>query len=186
ESRCFIGPMSYIPPSGCLASPKASTSGPFSSSREWLVAAAKGKLAPTRRIQPDFDYEQAHKWQETIIDTVQKSPLLDSDTRDHEQIAFDHIDYSLHNILVDRKDPTRIVAVVDWEGARTVPMWAANPAFRWPLFLPESKVAHLRQLMRDRICCQIPGWEFSIGDGGHELRFLECQAYFSSVDPSVF
>ncbi|KAK0462212.1 hypothetical protein IW261DRAFT_1528220 [Armillaria novae-zelandiae] len=186
ESRYFIGPMSYIPPSGCVASPEAATSGPFSSTREWLVAAAKGKLSATRRIPSDFDYEQARKWQETVVDVVQKSPLLDSDTLDYEQIVLDHIDYSLHNILVDREDPTRIVAVVDWEGARTVPMWAANPIFRWPLFLPESKVVHLRQLMRDRISRQIPGWEFITGDGGNDLRFLTRQAYCSSEDPSMY
>ncbi|KAK0227554.1 hypothetical protein IW262DRAFT_1454700 [Armillaria fumosa] len=160
--------MTYIevPPSGCLASPEVSTLGPFSSAREWLVAVAQGKLEPTRRILADFNYEQARKWQETIV--------------------LDHIDYSLHNILVDREDPTRVVAVADWEGARTVPMWAANPVFRWPLFLPESKVAHLRQLMRDRISRQIPGWEFITGDGGNDLRFLERQAYCSSVNPSVY
>ncbi|PBK85546.1 hypothetical protein ARMGADRAFT_559076 [Armillaria gallica] len=186
ESRYFIGPMTYIPPSGCLASPEASTSGPFSSTRKWLVAAAKGKLNPTRRIQPDFDYEKAHKWQEIAIDVVQKSPLLDSDTLDHEQIVLAHMDYSLHNVLVDPEDLTRIVAVVDWEGARTVPMWAANPVFRWPLLLPDSKVTQLRQLMRDRISRQIPGWESATGDGGNDLRFSERQAYLSSVDPSVY
>ncbi|KAK0471287.1 hypothetical protein IW261DRAFT_1572163 [Armillaria novae-zelandiae] len=186
ESRYFIGPMTYIPDTGSIASPEAATSGPFSSTKEWLVAAAKGKLNSTRRIPSDFDYEQASRWQGTVIDVVQKSPLLDSDTLDYEQIVLDHIDYSLHNILVDREDPTRIVAVADWEGARTVPMWAANPVFRWPLFLPESKVVHLRQLMRDRISRQIPGWEFIIGDGGNDLRFLERQAYCSSRDPMVY
>ncbi|KAK0493472.1 hypothetical protein EDD18DRAFT_1108252 [Armillaria luteobubalina] len=184
EKRYFIGPMTYIPDSGSIGSPEASTSGPFSSTREWLVAVAKGKLDSTRRIPADFDYEQAQKWQETAIDVVQKSSLLDADTLDHEQIVLDHIDFSLHNILVDREDPTRVVAVLDWEGARTVPMWAANPVFRWPLFLPESKVDHLRQLMRDRICAQIPGWVFSIGDGGNDLRCLQRQASLSSEDPS--
>ncbi|KAK0471284.1 hypothetical protein IW261DRAFT_1612156 [Armillaria novae-zelandiae] len=187
ESRYFIGPMTYIPDTGSIASPEATTSGPFSSTREWLVAAAMGKLNATRRLPSDFDYEQARKWQGTVIDVVQNSPLLDSsNTLDHEQIVLGHVDYSLHNILVDREDPTRIVAVADWEGARTVPMWAANPVFRWPLFLPESKVAHLRQLMRDRICGQIPGWEFTIGDGGNDLRYLEMQTSLSSEDPSWY
>ncbi|KAK0462214.1 hypothetical protein IW261DRAFT_180630 [Armillaria novae-zelandiae] len=186
KSHYFIGPMTYIPRSGSIASPEASTSGPFSSAREWLVAAAKGKLNPTRRIQSDFDYEQAHKWQEAVIDVVRKSPLLNSDTLDHEQIVLAHMDYSLHNILVDRNDPTRVIAVLDWEGARTVPMWAANPVFRWPYFLPDSKVAHLRHLMRDRISGQIHGWETATGDGGNDLRWLEWQAYLSSEDPSMY
>ncbi|KAK0493453.1 hypothetical protein EDD18DRAFT_1333810 [Armillaria luteobubalina] len=105
ESHYFIGPMTYIPRSGSIGSPEASTSGPFSSTREWLVAAAKGKLNSTRRIRSDFDYEQARKWQETVIDMVQKSTLLDSETLDHKQIVLAHMDYSLHNILVDREDP---------------------------------------------------------------------------------
>ncbi|KAK0462211.1 hypothetical protein IW261DRAFT_1627528 [Armillaria novae-zelandiae] len=96
--------------------PEASTSGPFSSTREWLVAAAKGKFKSARRIQSDFDYQRARKWQETVIDVAQKSPLLDSDALDNEQIVLAHMDYSLHNILVERADPTRVLAVLDWEG----------------------------------------------------------------------
>ncbi|KAK0440004.1 uncharacterized protein EV420DRAFT_1650676 [Desarmillaria tabescens] len=56
--------MTYIPRAGTLALPEASTYGPFSSTREWLVAAANGKLSPTFSNPPDFDYEQAHEWQE--------------------------------------------------------------------------------------------------------------------------
>ncbi len=178
--------MTYIPHSGSLASPEASTSEPFSSAREWLVAVAKRNLNPSRRIQPDFDYEQAHKWREAAIDVVQKSPLLDSESLDHEQIVLAHMDYSLHNILVDRNDPTHVIAVVDWEGARTVPMWAANPTFRWPYLLPDSKVSHLRQLMRNRISWQIPGWEFATGDSCNDHRLLERRAECSSIDPSVY
>ncbi|KAK0229362.1 hypothetical protein EDD85DRAFT_852823 [Armillaria nabsnona] len=186
ESRYFIGPMTYIPHSGSLASPEASTSGPFSSAREWLVALVKGNLSPTLVRLPDFDHEAAQKWREIAIDIVQKSSLLDSESLDREQIVLAHMDYSLQNILVDRNDPTHDIAVVDWEGARTVPMWAANPTFRWPYFLPDSKVSHLRQLMRDRISRQIPGWEFATGDGGNDLRFLERQAYLSDVDPLLY
>ncbi|KAK0439456.1 uncharacterized protein EV420DRAFT_1733828 [Desarmillaria tabescens] len=184
ENRYFIGPMAYLPQAGTLASPEASTSGPFSSSREWLVAVSNGKLSPTRRIPLDFDYE--HKWRETTIDVVKKSPLLDSEFLDHEQIVLSHIDYSLHNILVVREDPTRVIAVIDWEGARTVPMWAANPTFRWPFLLSKAKVSHLQQIIRKRIASQIPGWEFATGDGYDTLHLLQRRAECSDADPSVY
>ncbi|KAK0186210.1 hypothetical protein F5146DRAFT_1164633 [Armillaria mellea] len=163
ESRYFIGPMTYIPHSGSLASPEASTSRPFSSARQWLVASAKGKLHPTQSIQPDFDHEAAQKRREIMIGVVQKSPLLDSESLDHEQIVLAHMDFSLHNILVDRNDPTRVVAVVDWEGC-----------------------AYPSHLMRDRILRQIPGWEFATGDSCNDLRWLQWQADLSAEDPSLY
>ncbi|KAK0229345.1 kinase-like domain-containing protein [Armillaria nabsnona] len=147
ENRYFIGPMTYIPHSGSLASPEASTSGPFSSAREWLVAVAKGKLNPKSKDSTRFSL------------------------RAGTQIVLAHMDYSLYNILVDRNDPTHVIAVVDWEGACTVPMWAANPTFRWPYLLPDSK---------------IPGWEFATGDSCNDHRLLERRAECSSIDPSVY
>ncbi|KAG7439925.1 uncharacterized protein BT62DRAFT_649980 [Guyanagaster necrorhizus] len=121
ENRYFIGPMTYIPQAGTLASPEAATSGPFSSSRQWLVAVANGKLSPTRNIPPDVDHEQERKWRETAIDIVQKSHLLDSQILDHEQIVLSHMDYSLHNILVDRDDPTNFGC---WRCAHGAATWA--------------------------------------------------------------
>ncbi|KAK0471286.1 hypothetical protein IW261DRAFT_1344695, partial [Armillaria novae-zelandiae] len=77
ESRYFIGPMTYIPSTGCVASPEASTSGPFSSTREWLVAVAKGKLKSTRRIPSDFDYEQARKWRPLSVRQILRVMMMD-------------------------------------------------------------------------------------------------------------
>ncbi|SJK96844.1 uncharacterized protein ARMOST_00090 [Armillaria ostoyae] len=85
ESRYFIGPMAYIPQAGSIGSPEACTSGPFLSSRDWLVVIANEKVEPIRRSIPDPEDEQAHKWREATIDALKKSPLLDSDSRDHEQ-----------------------------------------------------------------------------------------------------
>lgn len=99
SERRFIGPMTYLSQAGSIGSPEACTSGPFLSSRDWLIAIANEKLEPIRRIKPDLDDEQAHKWREASVDVLKKSPLLDSDSCDHEQIVLSHIDYSLHNIL---------------------------------------------------------------------------------------
>ncbi|PBK70259.1 hypothetical protein ARMSODRAFT_1084308 [Armillaria solidipes] len=186
ESRYFIGPMTYLPQAGSIGSPEACTSGLFLSSIDWLIAIANEKLEPIRRTKPDPDDGQTHKWREASIDALKKSPPLNSDSRNHEQIVLSHIDYSLHNILVDRDDPTRVVAVVDWEGARTVPMWAANPTFRWPFLLSNEKVSHLQRIMRERIVSQIPGWKFTIGNGGDVLRLLQARAEFSDCDPSIY
>ncbi|KAK0462218.1 hypothetical protein IW261DRAFT_1528235 [Armillaria novae-zelandiae] len=186
ERQYFIGPMAYLPIAGSIGSPEACTSGPFLSSRDWLVAVANGKLSPTWDHPPNPNPEQAHKWRETVIDTVKNSSLLEHDSRGHQQIVLSHIDYSLHNILVDRDDPTRVIAVVDWEGARTVPMWAANPSFRWPFLLSNDKVSHLQQIMRRSIASRIPGWEFATGDECDVLRLLQVSAENSEWDPSIY
>lgn len=186
ESRYFIGPMAYLPQAGSKGSPEACTSGPFSSSRDWLVAVANGKLSPAWNNPPEPNPEQAHKWREAVIDAVMKSPLLESDSRGHQQIVLSHIDYSLHNILVDRDDPTRVIAVVDWEGACTVPMWAANPSFLWPFLLSNEKVSHLQHIMRELIASQIPGWEFATGDDCDALRLMQVSAERSDWDPSIY
>ncbi|KAK0186208.1 hypothetical protein F5146DRAFT_1069837 [Armillaria mellea] len=81
ESRYFIGPMAYLPQAGSIGSPEACTSRPFSSSRDLLVTA--------------------------VIDAVKNTPLLGHDSPGYQQIVLSHIDYSLHNILVDRDDPTQ-------------------------------------------------------------------------------
>lgn len=159
ESRYFIGPIAYLPQAGSIGSPEACTSGPFSSSREWLVTVANGKLSPTWNHPPNPNPDQAHKWREAVIDAVKNTPLLEHDFPGHQEIVLSHIDYSLHNILVDRDDPTRVVAVVDWEGACTVPMWAANPSFLWSFLLSKEKVSHLQRIMRRTIASQIPGWD---------------------------
>ncbi len=40
--------------------------------------------------------------------------------------------------------------------------------------------------MRERIVSQIPGWKFTIGDGGDVLRLLKAHAEFSDCDPSMY
>lgn len=43
------------------------------------------------------------------------------------QFALLHMDLDSPNILMDYNDPLRIVAIIDWDVARTVPVWSGFP-----------------------------------------------------------
>ncbi|KAJ3847924.1 hypothetical protein EV368DRAFT_87176 [Lentinula lateritia] len=44
----------------------------------------------------------------------------------HYPFVLVHEDLNIGNVMVDYEDPTKVVAVIDWEGSRVVPFWVGN------------------------------------------------------------
>ncbi|KAK0203398.1 hypothetical protein DFS33DRAFT_794792 [Desarmillaria ectypa] len=141
----MIGPMTRLASnrSTSIAPPQLEKCGPFSSVRGWLLATARR----------DLDYVEAPE-------------DADTSTR-YLPLVLEHIDFAPRNILVSRSDPTKIVAVIDWEGSRSVPM------------------KRLLTLLTNRIISQVPEWERAIGQELQPLRVLYDRATYSKVDPSL-
>jgi aminoglycoside phosphotransferase (APT) family kinase protein len=64
------------------------------------------------------ELEEFKSLYEALLDVVDGSALFDQWV---PSFSLSHPDFSLHNILVGYDEPTRILAVIDWEGARVQP-----------------------------------------------------------------
>lgn len=188
-----VGPMAFLPSSrhNTVAPADTTKCGPFLSSEEWLVALSRGDLdykvgtqSPPDRLAARNDVAEYIASQKHTVSSARDLPA--------SKFYLEHIDFSPHNILVDPNNRSRIVAVLDWEGSRIVPMWAMNPGFRWPSSLgpwstsdpeiePENR--RLKALMRERIVSRIPAWQSAIGDQCRALRVLHFKALYSNSTP---
>ncbi|KAG7441129.1 uncharacterized protein BT62DRAFT_937370 [Guyanagaster necrorhizus] len=180
----MIGPMTRLASNrtSSIAPPQLEKCGPFSSVKSWLLATARRDLD---YMEAPEDADTSSRCQHFIDDVVSKIEHFSFPYPDLP-LVLEHIDFAPRNILVSRTDPTKIVAVIDWEGSRSVPMWAANPNFTFP---PESVTEEERKrlltLLTNRIISQVPAWERAIGEELQPLRILYDRATYSKVDPSV-
>ncbi|KAK0221246.1 hypothetical protein EDD85DRAFT_779491, partial [Armillaria nabsnona] len=158
----FIGPMVTIEISAAHdTAPDPNKCGPHITPADWLVAVAQGdtKFA----LPPSSEYRSPthQSYVRSIVNDIKSSPDI---TADQTPIVLDHIDFSLQNIIVRSDDPTVIWGIIGWEGVRTVPMWAANPCFRWALFSPPEEQHHFHRILRDRIKSTTPEWWRALGE----------------------
>ncbi|KAH7869908.1 uncharacterized protein C8R40DRAFT_1176228 [Lentinula edodes] len=185
EGQFAVGPMTFLPSKNhyAIAPPDRAKCGPFNTAKEWLEATARQELAYRLSLSPQPD---ASSRINSVLDLIRVSEDLESSIKwEASRLSIEHVDYSTHNVLVSPVDPTKIMAVIDWEGARIVPMWAMNPAFRWPHDSDELEIRHLKALMRDRICSQVPGWSSAIGNECRPLRVLCMKATLSDRNPDL-
>ncbi|KAJ3837254.1 hypothetical protein EV361DRAFT_913803 [Lentinula raphanica] len=185
KERFVVGPMTFLPSRNhyAIAPPERNRCGPFNTVKEWLEACARQDLAYRLSLTPQ---PEASSRIDTVLNLIRGANELQLCTnRDESRFSIEHVDYSTHNILVSTVDPTKIIAVLDWEGARIVPMWAMNPAFRWPHDSDDIENRHLRALMRDRIGSRVPGWSSAIGEECRPLRVLYMKATLSDRDPNL-
>lgn len=182
--RYHIGPMTRLPSNNyfTIATPEFHKCGPFSSAKEWLLALARRDLDYTSSLHKP---ESPERVKQVIHDILESTDLIASGNSPSSALKLEHIEFSRHNIIVDRDDLTRIVGIVDWEGARVVPMWAMNPNFHSPRESDKMEEQHLMTIMRDRIISRVPVWKSVIGDDCKPLRVLYHRAYHSSVDPAI-
>ncbi|OBZ75254.1 Altered inheritance of mitochondria protein 9, mitochondrial [Grifola frondosa] len=123
--------------------------GPWTSSLEWIKAYVEVEIDLLDN-KPDEWYSQRvdwcipngdakcpvdslqlssyfKKWYRLFLRGIEELPMnLDLSVFDPPVTPFVlfHEELSLSNILVAYDDPARVVGIVDWEGARVVPLWA--------------------------------------------------------------
>ncbi|KAJ3797908.1 hypothetical protein GGU11DRAFT_783155 [Lentinula aff. detonsa] len=185
EGQFVVGPMTFLPTRNhyAIAPPENAKCGPFNTALEWLEASARQDLAYRLSLSPQ---SEAPSRIDSVLKFIRDSDDLRLSTEwAASRFSIEHVDYSTHNVLVSPVSPTEIVAVLDWEGARVVPMWAMNPAFRWPHDSDENETRHLRALMRDRIGSRVPSWTSAIGEECRPLRVLYMKATLSDRNPDL-
>ncbi|TFK49156.1 hypothetical protein OE88DRAFT_1737353 [Heliocybe sulcata] len=159
-----VGPMTFMPSNNIytLSAPDPNKCGPFESPRDMNY-----KLSLHRD-----DAQLRHK--DTVIQKIMDDGVLPELPDDHlSRIALEHKDMNYSNIVLDPMDPTTIKSVIDWEGARTVPLWAIQPRpfldFDMPIMGEEDKKKYQR-LFRSYVGEKVPDWLAATGEPGKTLR----------------
>jgi hypothetical protein len=101
-------------------------------------------------------------------------------------IVLEAVDIRPYNILVSREDPTKIMAVIDWEGAQTSPIWNVKPTFFANIFVGyeelQQEAADLERLIWDEVAHRAPWWAEAVAHG-KSLRNIVTLARWSDWDP---
>ena len=96
--------------------------------RAWLDGFTEDFTVMRRRICPDEDPNTSISYLKSLCDIlggiIDKAQFFDKIDPSIAHFVLYHEDIRTNNILVGYDDPTRVVGIVDWEGARVVPMWS--------------------------------------------------------------
>ena len=121
----------------CYSALEKDNSGPWSSSRDFLKTLALSEISfmrdqsdswLTRRkgFSPDEDANDTLRYMSTWYTLLCRAiDSLNFEAFDPPScpVILRHDDLNLSNILVAYDDPARVVGIVDWEGARCIPLW---------------------------------------------------------------
>ncbi|KAK0479465.1 hypothetical protein EDD18DRAFT_846402 [Armillaria luteobubalina] len=143
RSGCFVGPIAVCPPDSNglnlnTVPPNIWHCGPFESADKWLAAIASRDFDYTGRPS-DLSLDERRDRERDVNEILGRMRKKDRDCR--KRLVLEHPTFSLSCIQVDPDDPTKIVSISGWAGARVVPSWAINP----PLDVPEN-VGHAEQM----------------------------------------
>jgi len=144
-----------VPPLGPLTHPcfyvegRAALSidrGPFPTARAYFLGCAERERAATRALftqgaPAGAEYQALLAETQTIveravtllIELVRRCEGLDSADPELARYALDLHELGLKNIIVAADDPTRIVALVDWQSASVRPLWRCARTPYWLL-----------------------------------------------------
>ncbi|KAI0316935.1 kinase-like domain-containing protein [Amylostereum chailletii] len=90
----------------------------------WIKQRMSGNLADSEeQAREDLDYFT--QWYAALDKAMDKLDLSEFDPPRFPFVLV-HDDLEMGNILVADEDPSRVVGIVDWEGARVVPLWASH------------------------------------------------------------
>ncbi|KAK0435850.1 hypothetical protein EV421DRAFT_1153811 [Armillaria borealis] len=148
RSGCFVGPIAVCPPNlnGLgfnTVPPNIWHCGPFESADKWLAAIASRDFDYTG-APSDLSLDERRDRERDVNEILGRMRKKDRDFR--KRLVLEHPTFSLSCIQVDPTDPTKIVSISGWAGARVVPSWAINP----PLDIPESigQAERMRSIIR--------------------------------------
>lgn len=185
SNHTVVGPMTFPPSDNAydLEQPIAEKCGPFPSVSQWLVAVARQELD---FIKKEPLAASAMHQISTVAQHIEDSTPLDGSEAAVKAFALEHVDLCPHNILVDRDDPTRILSVIDWEGARTVPLWAIDPpnflAHCAEQFGDDLDTIALDTSIREEVMRRVPLWKEAMG--ATDMRVLYAMARTSADTPA--
>jgi Phosphotransferase enzyme family len=136
DNTFFVGPMG---PSVRRPLNHTIDRGPWTSTRDWFKAYViseldgiqndPNKYRETRNRykldngNPPFAYHVA--WLKTLLATIDGLEYLRSIPAEVDRPVLFHEDLSGGNILFSYPDPNKLVGIIDFEGARVIPLWSA-------------------------------------------------------------
>ncbi|KAJ7606892.1 hypothetical protein FB45DRAFT_764967 [Roridomyces roridus] len=187
-----VGPLSMMCSQNqrAYASPSRNKCGPFATVKEWLLAVAKLELRFKSRPQlPDPHEEERRlaagaRQTEANVALLKEKPLLWNGGTTHS-LALNPPDFRHHNVLVSFSDPTKILAVIDWEGTKVSPIWniLKRPSFCFSC--PFLSSDELNQLIWEKVGELNPEWADAMANGG-SLRNASTLAEVSDWDPEDY
>ncbi len=182
KQEFYIGPLETGLIGGVHEIPSDSTKcGPFVNATDWLTAVSRKELGFIQRNKPLDFLERVEMRTQKLLDDLNSLSLPDY------PIVLHHTDFSISNTLVSRADCTRIVALIDWEGARTVPLWAIDPDLNFPDLWREEENEEIRRVFKRHVLDHVPRWKDAMGpdSGKYRKAMVIAQGLRETRDGSV-
>lgn len=129
----------------------------------WLAECTEQYMATRRRILPDEDPNALFPYFKSLCDIlgriIDNAQFLDKVDPSIAHFVLFHEDIRTNNILVAYEDHTRVVGIIDWEGARVVPMWSCfnESQVAEPEFTTSEQYLPLRKLRKEIMIDMEPG-----------------------------
>ncbi|KAJ7094702.1 hypothetical protein B0H15DRAFT_830573, partial [Mycena belliarum] len=187
-----VGPLSMMCSLSTTAYdyPSRDKCGPFATTREWIMAEANGDFRYKTRIymargskaEGEDRQENRRLFIRDTVSWLSELPLL------HEPDTYPTTlcpsDFGMHNVMVSRRDPTEIVAVIDWEGTQTVPIWNIHRPSFFGVAECEEQV-ELDAMLWEKVGSLNATWSESMASGRY-LRNAAMRASLSDWDPASY
>ena len=146
--------------------------------RTWLTECTEDYTVLRRRICPDEDPNTHISYFKSLCDIllriIDNAQFIDKVDPSIAHFVLCHEDIRTNNILVGYDDPTRVVGIIDWEGARVLPMWACfqESKVAEPEFTTSEQYLPLRELRRQIMFDIEPGLSQVDNEVGLALEML--------------
>ena len=146
--------------------------------RTWLAECTEDYTVMRRRICPDEDPNTHISYFKSLCDIflriIDNAQFLDKIDASFAHFVLFHEDLRTNNILVAYEDHTRVVGLVDKEGARVLPMWACTQETRVaePELTTSEQYLPLRELRWQVMSDIEPGLSQIDNEVGLSLRNL--------------
>ena len=148
--------------------------------RTWLSECTEDYTVLRRQICPDEDPNTHISYFKSLCDIllriIDNAQFIDKVDPSIAHFVLFHEDIRTNNILVGYDDPTRVVGIIDWEGARVLPMWACfqESQVAEPMSTTSEQYLSLRKLRKQIMFDIEPGLSQVDNEVGFALEWLHC------------